>query len=178
LGGSFTSRVNMNLREEKGWSYGARSILVDARGQRPFLVYAPVQTDKTAASMQEISAELEGILEGEPVTAAELEKAKKNQTLSLAGRWETNGAVGGSINQMVRFDLPEDYFDTYAEAVRSLSVDQVDNAAETVVHPNRLVWVVVGDREVIEPSIRELGISDITLIDGDGNVIERTSGTN
>ncbi|NBC17680.1 MAG: insulinase family protein [Bacteroidetes bacterium] len=178
LGGSFTSRINMNLREDKGWSYGARSLLVDARGQRPFLVYAPVQTDKTAESIQEISAELQGILSGEPVTAAELEKAKKNQTLSLAGRWETNGAVGSSINQMVRFDLPEDYFDTYAEAVRSLSVDQVEAAAETVVHPDRLVWVVVGDREVIEPSIRELGISDITLIDGDGNVIEETLGAN
>ena len=178
LGGSFTSRINMNLREEKGWSYGARSILVDARGQRPFIVYAPVQTDKTAESVQEIASELNGILGDEPVTTEEVNQAQRNQTLSLAGRWETNDAVGGSINQMVRFDLPEDYFDTYTEAVRCLTVDQVEAAADEVVHPDNLVWIVVGDREVIEPSLRELGISDITLLDGDGNVIEPTTGTN
>jgi len=171
LGGAFTSRVNMNLREDKSWSYGAFTLLVDARGQRPFIVYAPVQTDKTSESMQEIARELRDILGEQPITNEEVEKAQQNQTLTLAGQWETNNAVEGSIGQMVRFGLPNDHFDTYAQRVRSLNVAQVTEAAHEVVHPDNLVWIVVGDRAVIEPTIRELGLGEIFIMDSDGNVV-------
>jgi len=172
LGGSFTSRINMNLREDKGWSYGARTILVGARGQRPFIIYAPVQTDKTSESMIEAEKELRGILGDRPITSDEIEKAQKSQTLTLAGRWETNNAVEGSIGQIVQYGLPDDYFDTYTQRVRALNMDQVSEAAHEVVHPDNLVWIIVGDRSIIEPKIRELGLGEIFLMDSDGNVIE------
>lgn len=172
LGGSFTSRVNMNLREDKGWAYGAFTLMVDAQGQRPFIAYAPVQTDKTKESMQEIQNELLGILESNPVTPDEVDKAQKNQTLTLAGQWETNNAVLNSIVEMVRFGLPHDHFATYTDRVRSLNPSMVNEAASEVLRPNNLVWVVVGDRSKIEAGIRELGFGEITLLDGDGEVLE------
>ncbi len=172
LGGSFTSRINMNLREDKGWSYGAATILVGARGQRPFIVYAPVQTDKTSESIVEAAKELRGILGERPITSDEIEKAQKNQTLTLAGRWETNNAVEGSIGQIVQYGLPDDYFDTYTQRVRALNMDQVSEAAHEVVHPDNLVWIIVGDRSIIELKIRALNLGEIFLMDSDGNVIE------
>ena len=172
LGGSFTSRINMNLREEKGWSYGAQSIVLQARGQRPFLVFAPVQTDKTSESMTEIAQELRGILAEDPPSEEEVLKAQQNQTLTLAGRWETNSAVEGSIINMVQYDLPDDYYDTYTEKVRSLNVPQVSAAAQDVVRPNNLIWIVVGDLAVIEPAIRALELGEVHHMDADGNVLD------
>ena len=172
LGGAFISRVNMNLREDKGWSYGAGSFLVNAKGQRPFIVYAPVQTDKTKESLQEVVMELNGILDDKPVTFEEVDRAQKNQTLTLAGQWETNGAVLGSVAEMVQYGLPDDYFNTYTDQVRSLDVETVSAAAHEVVHPDNLVWVVVGDRSKIEAGIRELNLGEIHFLDGDGNIID------
>ena len=172
LGGSFTSRINMNLREDKGWSYGAGSVVVGARGQRPFLVYAPVQTDKTSESMTEIANELRGYLGEAPPTDEEVLKAQQNQTLTLAGQWETNNAVEFSVSEMVLYNLPDDYYDTYTERVRSLNVSQVSEAAQQVVKPDNLVWIVVGDRAVIEDKIRALNLGEVYIMDGDGNVLE------
>ena len=173
LGGTFTSRVNMNLREDKHWSYGARTIiLASARGQSPFIAYAPVQTDKTKESMVEMDKELRGILGKRPITEEELSLAQKNETLKLPGSWETDGAVGNSIGEIVRFGLPEDYFTTYPDKVRALSLNDVTKAAEKVVHPDQLVWVIVGDRAKIEPGIRELGWGEIQLLDTDGNPVK------
>ncbi len=172
LGGTFTARINMNLREDKHWSYGARSIIVDARGPRPFFAYAPVQTDKTRESMVEIQKELGDILATRPPTEEELAKTKKNRILRLPGSWETIGAVAASINEIVQFGLPDDYYDTYPEKIRGLGLDEVAQAARKVVHPDRLIWIVVGDREKVESGIRELGFGEIRLIDSDGNLIE------
>jgi zinc protease len=175
LGGAFVSRINMNLREDKSWSYGAQTVLLDARGQRPFFVYAPVQTDKTSESMTEILRELRGIKGGSPPTAGEVARAKENMTLTLPGLWETNNAVENAIGELVDFNLPENYYDTYTKRVRGLSVDGVSAAAREVLYPDRLVWVVVGDRSVIEPGIRELGLGPIQIIDGDGNPVAEGS---
>ena len=172
LGGSFTSRMNMNLREDKHWSYGARTILPDARGQRMFVAYAPVQTDKTKESMVEIQKELSGILQDRPITTQELDKVQKQQTLELAGQWQTIGAVSGSIHEIVRFGLPDDYFQTYAAKIRELDLTKVSSAAEAIVHPDSLVWVVVGDRSKVEAGVRELGFGELKLIDSDGKPVE------
>lgn len=171
LGGTFTARINMNLREDKHWSYGARSIIIGARGQRPFLAYAPVQTDKTKESMVEIAKELRGILTDKPPTQEELDKIKKNRILRLPGSWETANAVGGTLAEMVRYGLPDDYPMTYAGKIRSLNLDQIKSAAKKVIHPDNLVWVVVGDLEKIEAGIRELGFGEIHLIDTEGNPV-------
>jgi len=170
LGGSFNARMNMNLREDKHWSYGARSMLIDAQGQRPFLVYAPVQTDKTSESMAEIYNEVSGIRGENPPTPAEVKRAKDKKTLTLPGRWETANSVASSLTEMVRFGLPDDYWNQYPEQVHSLSDEQISNAAKQVVQPDKMVWVVVGDRAKIEAGIKDLGYDQIILMDADGNI--------
>jgi len=172
LGGTFTSRVNMNLREDKHWAYGAGTFPLAARGQGPFIAYAPVQTDKTKESMIEMDKELRAILGPRPVTGEELATAQKSQTLSLPGQWETLNAVVGSLGELVTFGLPEDYFNTYSEKVRVLTVNDVTRAAAKAVHPDHLVWVIVGDRTKIEAPIRELGWGEIQLLDADGNALK------
>ncbi len=172
LGGSFTSRINMNLREGKHWSYGAFTFVFDAAGPRPFMAYAPVQTDKTKESMIEVAKELRGIRGEIPITDEELSKAQARQTLRLPGQWETSAAVAEALAEIVRFGLGLDYYETYAEKVRSLSLAQLSTIADSTVHPDDFVWVVVGDREEIEPGIRELGWGPIRVIDPEGNVIE------
>ena len=122
LGGTFTARINMNLREDKHWSYGARSMLPNAQGQRPFMVYASVQTDKTKESMVELDKELRGILDGRPATEDELDKAKKGQTLKLPGQFETKRALRDSIGNIVTFGLSEDYYATLADRIRAVEL--------------------------------------------------------
>ena len=174
LGGSFTSRINMNLREDKGWCYGAQSVLLTARGQRPFVVVAAVQSDKTRESMDEILRELRGIAGDMPPTEDEVMRAKESMTRTLAGRWETSAAIESSLLTMVQHELPEDYFQTYAQQVRGLDVDQVTEAAREVIQPDRLVWVVVGDRATIEPSLQGFTSGAIRMIDADGNLLDES----
>jgi zinc protease len=172
LGGSFTSRINMNLREDKGWSYGSRSSIRDARGPRVFSVNAPVQTDKTKESMIEVARELAEITGSRPSAADELAQVQAQLTLSLAGSWETNGAVVGSLAEIVRYGLADDHWTTYAGKVRALDTAAVDAAAREIVTPANAVWIVVGDRAKIEASVREVGIGDVVVIDPDGKPVE------
>jgi zinc protease len=171
LGSDFGSRINMNLREDKHWSYGAFSFIRDARGPRPFIAYAPVQTDKTRESIVELQKELRGILGERPITPDELKRAQASLTLTLPGSWETMGAVAASIGDIVAFGLDDRYFDTYAERVRAQTVATVTAAAAEVVQPDHMVWVVVGDRARIEASIKELNLGEIHLVDADGNPV-------
>ncbi len=171
LGASFTARINMNLREGKHWSYGARSAIFSARGQRPFFVFAPVQTDKTMESMREVQKELDGIIGVLPPTADELARTKDKTTKALPGQWETNDEIADAIVEMVEFSLPEDYWKTYPGKVNALTLDKVTATAKKIVQPSKVVWVVVGDRKKIEEGIRQLALGDVRLMDADGNVI-------
>lgn len=172
LGGAFTSRINMNLREDKHWSYGAGSAVVGARGQRPFFGYGSVQSDKTKETMIEMKKELSEILNKRPPTAEELSKTQKNLTLRLPGSWETIGAVGGSISELVTYGLPDDYFESYPKKVRGLTTSTLSDAAKKLLHPDNLVWVIVGDRSKIEAGIRELGYGEVRLLDSNGDVMK------
>jgi len=172
FGGAFTSRINMNLREDKHWSYGASSFLMGARGQRPFVVYASVQTDKTKESMIEIKKELEQIKTIKPPTEEELNKNKQNEILALPGTWETMRSVLGSIVTIVKYNLPDEYYQKYPQKLHQLSLDDVKRATDRVIQPDKLVWVIVGDRSKIEKGIRELGYSEIHFVDSDGNLIQ------
>jgi zinc protease len=172
LGGDFVSRINMNIREDKHWSYGAQSALVDARGQRPFLVLAPVQSDKTKETMVEIKGELEGILGKKPITPDEYNTVKTSKILQLPGQWETMDAVKNSLIEIVQFGRPDDYYHKYPARVQKLSMEDLAKAAKATIHPESMIWVVVGDRAKIEPKIRELGFAEIHIIDGDGNIIK------
>jgi zinc protease len=168
FGGAFVSRVNMNLREDKHWSYGAGSFAVDARGQRLWFLFAPVQTDKTSESVTELLKEINSVTGDRPLTATELQDAKDRQTRTLAGRWESSGAVMGALQEIVTFDLPQDYYTTFAQRVRSVTAADVSTAVSKLVTPGRLVWVVVGDRAKIEAGLKALKIADIKELDGDG----------
>jgi zinc protease len=171
LGGAFIARVNMNLREDKHWSYGAFTFVPDARGQRPFIAYAPVQTDKTKESLVEVMKELKGIDGAKPVTATELSMAQDGMTRTMPGEWETQRAVGGSIGEIVRFGLPDDYYATFPTKVRALKTSDLDGVAKKTLAPDKLVWVVVGDRAKIEAGIKSLGWGDVKYLDADGNPI-------
>ena len=169
LGSDFGSRLNMNLREDKHWSYGAGSFIRDARGPRPFIAYAPVQTDKTKESIVELQKELREMVSGRPVLPTELDRAKASLTLTLPGTWETIGAVAGTIDEIVAFGLDDRYFDTYADKVRAQTPASVTSAATRTVLPDHLVWVIVGDRARIESGLRSLDLGEIHLVDADGN---------
>jgi zinc protease len=171
LGGEFTARINMNLREAKHWSYGAWMVMPDARGQRPYFVIAPIQGDKTSDAVAEVVKELSGIVGDKPMTAEELARAKTGMTLTLPGEWETNGAVLRSLGQMVQFDLPADYFSTYAGRVNGLELAAVQQAGGSVIKPENVVYVVVGDRAAIEPGLKALSLGEIKLLDADGNPV-------
>ena len=173
LGGDFTSRINMNLREDKHWAYGAFSFIVSARGQRPFIAYAPVQTDKTAASMAELQKELQGVVSDRPLTAEELARGKSLRTLTLPGDWETDDAVAGAVATQVTYRLPPEYWDTYAGKVEGVSLADTVRAARETVHPGQLTWVVVGDLARIEPEIKALNLGPIQYVDADGNLVPR-----
>jgi zinc protease len=171
LGSDFGSRLNMNLREDKHWAYGAYSFIRDARGQRPFLVYAPVQTDKTKEAAAELLKELRGIVGDRPIQPDELERAKASLTLTLPGVWETMDAVAGSVDDIVAFGLDDDYFDTYAGKIRSQSLSTVTAAARSTVQPDHMVWIFVGDRAKIEAPIRQLGLGEVQALDADGKPV-------
>ncbi len=163
LGGQFSARVNMNLREDKGWAYGAYTFLQGAKGQRPFMVYAPVQTDKTTQSLQELLKELNGYKTTKPATPAEVERTILNNVRSLPGSFETSGDVLGSLPASARYGRPWDYPATLKDKYESLTVADVKAAADKVVHPESLIWVIVGDREKIEAGVRSLNLGPIEI---------------
>lgn len=168
LGGLFLSRINANLREDKHYSYGANSFLFGARGQRPWITFAPVQTDKTKESLAELNKELHAILADRPISQEELSIVQDNETLSLPGSRETQEEVGDSINDLVQYGLPDDYYDTMAAKIRALKPADAAAAAKIVVHPDNLIWVVVGDRAKIEAGVKELNLGELKYVDADG----------
>jgi zinc protease len=171
LGGQFVSRLNMNLREDKHWSYGAHSVVSGGKGPRRFLAYAPVQTDKTKESFVEMRKELKDVVKDRAITADELAMAQNNLTLALPGEWETGDAIQGSLSDIAFYGLPDDYFATYADKVRGMTVNDVNKAAGLVVRNDALTWIVVGDREKIEPGLKSLGV-EIRVIDADGKPVK------
>jgi predicted Zn-dependent peptidase len=169
LGGDFTSRINMNLREDKHWAYGASGFVMGAKAERPFIMYAPVQTDKSSESVTELRKEISEFISTRPVTQEELEKVKTNQILSLPGQWETNSAVNQSIVNIVKYDLPDNYYQSYDANVRNLSLKEVREVSKKVVKPEAVNWFIVGDRAKIAEKLDGLGFDAIIEIDADGN---------
>ena len=163
LGGAFTARVNMNLREDKGWSYGAYTFLQDARGQRPFMVYAPVQTDKTGPSLQELKKELNAYLGEKPPVEFELERARLDSVRSLPGQFETAVSVMNSLLSSNRFNRAYDYPESLVEKYNSLSVADLSEAAKEVIKTDKLTWVIIGDASKIKAEVEAAGIGEVTV---------------
>ncbi|WP_395649892.1 M16 family metallopeptidase [Brevundimonas sp.] len=168
LGGTFTSRINMNLRENKGWSYGARSGVRAGNGPRLFSATAEVQSDKTAESAAEVRRELTEIVGDRPMTEAELSSTKANLIQGMAGDWETNGAVMNDLTTMVVYGRPETYFDSYAAGVNATTAASASAAARSVVGSGPTTWVIVGDVATMKPKIEALGLGQVQVVDANG----------
>jgi len=173
LGGNFTSRLNMNLREDKHWSYGAGARVTDAVGQGMFRAGAGVQTDKTAESMTEIRKELRDLLGSKPADAAELKFTKDSIAISLPGNNETSTEIAGSWGEIVIFGLKDSYWNDFVGDLIALTPAQVNASAAKLIHPDALTWVVVGDLAKIEKSVRALNFGEVTVIDPDGKPLSK-----
>ncbi len=171
LGGAFTSRINMNLREDKGWSYGAGGGVPFGRGERIYMVSAGVQSDKTAESLAELRRELTEVVGSRPLTEEEIAAARANMVQGMAGNWETNAAIAGELQNMVVWGVPQDYYETYAQRVAAMDAQRATEAARQIVGSGPTTWVVVGDRAAIEDKIRALGVGEVTVVDVDGNPV-------
>jgi len=164
MGGSFTARINMNLREDKGWSYGARSRLSSYKGPRPMLVYAPVQTDKTIQSIQEIIREYNEYLSDRPAEETELEKIVKGRSLALIGEFETFGALMSGLGSIVKFNRDDDFLETLPQKYRAVEIVDVNATAQAYIKPAEWTWVIIGDLAQIEEGIRALELGDIEVL--------------
>jgi zinc protease len=171
LGGSFTSRLNMKLREEKGWAYGAHSGIRGGRGTRLFTAGTSVQTDKTAESITETAVLLKAITADHKIDALELATAKDNMALGLSSDWSTSDGVAGYLADEIASRLPDNYYVSYPDNVAAETVDQVNAAGGTLLANRPITWLVVGDLTKIEASIRKLNLGDVKVIDTDGNVV-------
>ena len=162
LGGSFTSRLNQNLRETHGYSYGAGSVFDMRAAAGPFYAAAGVQTDKTAEAVTEFFNELHGMLK--PVPAEEVEKAKNYLALGFPADFETTSDMASQLAQMIVYDLPDDFFDTYVRRVQAVTPDDVARVAKQHIRPNQFVVVIVGDAKAIEAPVRALKLGPVKVL--------------
>ena len=174
LGGQFSARVNMNLREDKGYTYGARSGFAFRRNAGPFIASAGVQTAVTKESVVEFLKELNGIRGAIPVTQSELEYNKQSLVRSFPRGFETAGQIGGRLDDLVVYDLPETYFNDYIKNIEKVTLADVNRVANKYLTPDKMAIVVVGDKSVIDSKLREienLGQS-IVYLDSEGNPVK------
>ena len=164
IAGSFTSRLNMNLREDKSWSYGVRTSTGYSQGQRLMRMTAPVQTDKTAPAILEILREYDEYINSSPINSDELSKIKNARTLRLPGQYETLSALLGGIEDIVKYNRDYDYLDTIADKRNSIKLEDVQSATSKYLDTNKWTWIIVGDLNEIEDPIRELNIGPLEII--------------
>ena len=171
FGGKFSSRINMNLREDKHWSYGVRAVLPAAKAQRPYISISAVQTDKTKESMVELMKEYKGVAGAKPITEEELKDEQSNTTLGLPGTFETVQQLSGAYSNILEYGLPEDYYNTFTQRALALTPEAANEIAKKYIQPDHLIWVVVGDMSKVESGIRDLNLGDVHKIDADGNPV-------
>jgi len=173
LGGNFTSRLNMNLREGKHWSYGAGTRLTDAVGQGTFRAGGGVQTDKTAESMVEIRKELRDVIGTRKPDDAELKFARDSIAIALPGSNETSSEIANSYGEIVTFGLKDSYWNDLVGDLNALTPALLNESSGRLVHPDSLTWVVVGDLSKIEKAVRALDFGEVTVLDTDGRPVVR-----
>jgi zinc protease len=158
LGGGFLSRLNLDLREDKGWSYGVSSAVRNPVGPRSFAIAAPVQADKTGDSIRLLLAQIKAFPASKPVNAEELNRVTDGKIRGLPNAFETNGQVLGAVISNDRLGRPDDYIATLPSRIRAITSSKLDTAALTWLQADGLAFVVVGDRKVVEPQLKGLGI--------------------
>jgi predicted Zn-dependent peptidase len=171
FGGDFTSRLNMNLREDKHWSYGARSSASSTLGQRLWTAAAPVQIDKTIEAVKEVQREIADYASARtPVTAEELARIQAITVRSLPGSYETGRAVLSTIAGINRFQRPDDYVQVRKAKIEAMTPATVQ-AVASAFDPKAMTWVIVGDLSKIEAGIRALNIGPVQVLDADGKIV-------
>src|SRR6185312_6752731 len=162
LGGSFSSRLNLNLREKHGYTYGASSAFDMRLGAGPCVAAAGIQTDKTADALKEFFNELNGILQAVP--ADELTRAKHYVSLRYPTQFETTGDIAGRLEQALVYHLPDDYFSTYVQKIEAVTGADVQRVAQKYIVPGQFAVVITGDRAAIEPGIKALNLGPIKVM--------------
>ena len=158
LGGNFLARLNMNLRETKGWSYGVRGSVNELENAVSYTVRAPVQADRTGDSLAELIREISEFTSSNGVTDEERTRIVNNEIFELPGQFETSGAVLTAMQQNALYGRPANYHETLAEAYRAQTTDSLDAAARAAINIDRFTWVVVGDAEQVLPQLEKLGL--------------------
>jgi zinc protease len=173
LGGAFVSRVNLNLREAKGYTYGARTSFDYRLAPGPFTASAGVQTAVTKESVSEFLKELRGIRGDIPVTQAELDQAKQSLIRGFPRTVETPAQIAARLSDIALYGLPDNYFNSYIAGISNVTIADVNRVAKESIDPSRLTILVVGDKSVIEPGLRSLeGIgTTVTVLDANGKPI-------
>ena len=164
LGGQFVSRINLNLREDKGLTYGARTAFEFRRRSGPFVLQVSVQTSGTATAIAESLAEIAGIRGSRPVTPAELELGIAALTRGYARSFETGEQIGRGALQLALYDLPDDYFEQFVPRIERVTADDVSRVMERHLDPARMVTLVVGDLDVIGPDLGALGLGEPVVL--------------
>lgn len=158
LGGDFTARLNMDLREAKHWSYGVSGNFRRAQYQTPYIIGAPVQADKTGESIKALQSDVKAFLTTNGVTKDEFDSTVSDSIRSLPGNFETSGAVLGAMQQNDLYKRPDDYYASLPQKYRALSVAQLDAAARAAIDPAKFIWIVVGDASKVRPQLDSIGL--------------------
>ncbi|PDH69026.1 MAG: peptidase M16 [Sphingomonadaceae bacterium MED-G03] len=158
LGGSTTSRLTMDLRETKGWAYGAGTALPGVKETIPLLVYAPVQTDKTGESIIAARQDVKEYLTTKGTTQAERDQTINSQILSLPGSFETSADLLAAMMRNQLIGRPDDYYETLPKTYRAMTAADMDKAAREAINPDNLIWVVVGDAKLVRPQLDAVGL--------------------
>ncbi|MBH0112521.1 insulinase family protein [Novosphingobium sp. YJ-S2-02] len=158
LGGGFLSRLNADIREDKGWSYGVYSGVTQNKGPRELIVRAPVQSDKTGAAIAALIADMAALPAEKPVSAEELQRVTEGAIRGLPNQFETNASVEGALRKNQTLGRPDTYYETLASTYRATDAAAIGKAASEYLQPAGVTWVIVGDRSVVEPQLAELGL--------------------
>jgi predicted Zn-dependent peptidase len=164
LGGQFVSRMNMKLRQEKGYTYGARTVFDFRRGRGPFLLNASVQNDAAGDAIREAVGEMEAIRRDRPPTPEEVEVARAALTRGYARNFETVEQIARAMAQLVLYRLPDDYFDMFASKVCEVDVERARAAAATHIRPEKLAIAIVADEETVRPQLPGSGFGEPTML--------------
>jgi zinc protease len=170
LGGLFSSRINLNLREEHGYTYGATSVFVYRRALGYFLTGGGIRTDATAPAVTEMLKEVRRMIDT-PMTASELSLAKDSQSRSLPGMFEASSGAAGALSEIFMYNLAPDYFAKLPERLNAVTTEDAEAAAKKYLHPDQMILICVGDRAKIEPELLKLDLGAVEIRDADGKVI-------
>jgi zinc protease len=172
-GANFASRLNMNIREEKGYSYGVRSAFAFGRGPGAFQAGGDINSDKTAPALVEFIKELKGIQGTRPITDEEFKEAKDALNQRLPGQFASVAGINGAITSLWSQDLPATFYQTYAAKVSAVSKADLLRVAKQYIDMDHLAIVIVGDRASIEAPLKATNIAPVVVVDLDGKVVTR-----